>query len=51
VPRVLYDNASGGTLALKAIDGAGPSNIAATVPNLIGFDKHEAWDESLLDVR
>ena len=48
VPLVLYDNVSGGRLGLKALEGAGLSNIAATVANLIGFEKHEAWDESLL---
>ncbi|MCK9986115.1 MAG: 2,3-bisphosphoglycerate-independent phosphoglycerate mutase [Azoarcus sp.] len=51
VPLILYDNVSGGKLALKAVEGAGLSNIAATVANLIGFDKHAAWDASLLDVR
>ncbi|NMG00299.1 2,3-bisphosphoglycerate-independent phosphoglycerate mutase [Aromatoleum toluolicum] len=51
VPLILYDNVSGGKLGLKALEGAGLSNIAATVANLIGFDKHAAWDASLLDVR
>ena len=51
VPLILYDNVSGGKLALKTLEGAGLSNIAATVANLIGFDKHAAWDASLLDVR
>ncbi|AKU14482.1 2,3-bisphosphoglycerate-independent phosphoglycerate mutase [Azoarcus sp. CIB] len=51
VPLILYDNVSGDKLGLKALEGAGLSNIAATVANLIGFDKHAAWDASLLDVR
>ena len=51
VPLILYDNVSGGKLGLKPVEGAGLSNIAATVANLIGFDKHAAWDASLLDVR
>jgi 2,3-bisphosphoglycerate-independent phosphoglycerate mutase len=49
VPFILYDNASGGKLSLKNLPGAGLSNIAATIANLLGFEKHESWDESLLE--
>lgn len=51
VPLILYDNVSGGKLALKQTEQAGLSNIAATVANLIGLEKHPSWDESLLDIR
>lgn len=51
VPLILYDNVSGGKLLLAPLEGAGLSNIAATVANLVGFEKHEAWDPSLLVVR
>jgi 2,3-bisphosphoglycerate-independent phosphoglycerate mutase len=51
VPLILYDNVSGGKLGLKVVEGAGLSNIAATVANLIGFEQYAAWDTSLLDVR
>ena len=51
VPLILYDNASGGKLGLKALPGAGLSNIAATTANLLGFEKHAKWDESLLEVK
>ncbi len=51
VPLILYDNASGGRLGLKQTDTAGLSNIAATVANLVGLEKHAAWDESLLEIR
>jgi len=51
VPLILYDNVSGGKLALKQSEKAGLSNIAATVANLLGLEKHAAWDESLLEVR
>lgn len=51
VPLILYDNASGGKLGLKQTDTAGLSNIAATVANLIGLEKHPAWDDSLLEIR
>ncbi len=51
VPLILYDNVSGGKLGLKALAGAGLSNIAATTANLLGFEKHAKWDESLLEVK
>jgi 2,3-bisphosphoglycerate-independent phosphoglycerate mutase len=51
VPLILYDNASGGRLGLKHLDKAGLSNIAATIANLLGYEKHAKWDESLLEVK
>jgi len=51
VPLILYDNVSGGRLGLKQAELAGLSNIAATVANLVGLEKHAAWDESLLEIR
>jgi 2,3-bisphosphoglycerate-independent phosphoglycerate mutase len=51
VPLILYDNVSGGKLGLKQTEKAGLSNIAATVANLLGLEKHEKWDESLLEIR
>lgn len=51
VPLILYDNVSGGKLGLKQTETAGLSNIAATVANLLGLEKHGAWDDSLLEVR
>ena len=48
VPLILYDNVSGGKLGLKQTGQAGLSNIAATTANLLGFEKHAKWDESLL---
>ena len=51
VPLVLFDRVSGGRLGLRQTDTAGLSNIAATVANLVGLDKHERWDDSLLDVK
>ena len=51
VPFILYDNVTGGKLGLKAVAGAGLSNIAATTANLLGFEKHAKWDESLLEVK
>lgn len=51
VPLILYDNASDGRLGLKQRETAGLSNIAATVASLLGYDKHPAWDDSLLEIR
>jgi len=51
VPLVLYDNVSGGRLGLRQTETSGLSNIAATVANLVGLDKHPKWDDSLLVVK
>ncbi len=50
VPCILYDNVTGGRLSLK--EGSwGLSNLAATTANLLGFEKHEAWDDSMLVIK
>lgn len=51
VPLILYDNVSGGRLDLGQTDTAGLSSIAATVANLLGLQKHEKWDDSVLTVK
>lgn len=55
VPLILYDNVSagksGGKLGLKSLPTAGLSNLAATTANLLGFEKHAKWDESLLEIK
>ena len=51
VPLILYDNVTGGKLGLKQTPEAGLSNIAATTANLLGFEKHAKWDESLLEIK
>ena len=51
VPLILYDNVTGGKLGLKQTEKAGLSNLAATTANLLGFEKHAKWDESLLEIR
>ena len=50
VPLILYDNASGGKLGLRQTEKAGLANIAATVANLLGLEKHPTWDDSLLAI-
>jgi 2,3-bisphosphoglycerate-independent phosphoglycerate mutase len=51
VPLVLFDKVSGGKLGLTQTPTAGLSSIAATVANLLGLQKHEKWDESVLEVK
>jgi 2,3-bisphosphoglycerate-independent phosphoglycerate mutase len=51
VPLILFDKVTGGKLSLKQTATAGLSNIAATVANLAGLEKHAKWDESLLQVK
>ncbi|WP_374246632.1 2,3-bisphosphoglycerate-independent phosphoglycerate mutase [Zoogloea sp.] len=51
VPLVLFDKVTGGKLGLKQTETAGLSNIAATVANLVGLDKHAKWDDSVLEVK
>ncbi|HOI52981.1 MAG TPA: 2,3-bisphosphoglycerate-independent phosphoglycerate mutase, partial [Azonexus sp.] len=48
VPLILFNASGDARLGLRQTADAGLSNIAATVANLLGFDKHPAWDESLL---
>jgi len=51
VPLILFDKVTGGKLGLNQTATAGLSNIAATVANLAGLEKHAKWDESLLLVK
>ena len=51
VPLILFDKVSGGKLGLKQTPTAGLSSIAATVANLLGLEKHEKWDEGVLEVK
>ena len=51
VPLILFDKVTGGKLGLAQTATAGLSNLAATVANLAGLEKHAKWDESLLVVK
>jgi len=51
VPLILFDKVTGGKLGLTQTATAGLSNIAATVANLVGLEKHAKWDESVLVVK
>ncbi len=51
VPLILFDAASGGKLGLVQSETCGLSSIAATVANLLGYEKHAKWDEGVLEIR
>ncbi len=50
VPLIYYDNQTGGKVKLRQGNDYGLSNLASTIANLLGYEAHEAWDESLVDV-
>ena len=48
VPLILFNPHHKNSITLEALPQAGLSNVAATLANLLGFEKHEKWDKSLL---
>ena len=52
VPCVIYDNRAEKTYTVKAADDHfGLSSVAGTVVNLLGYEKPEMWDDSLIELR
>ena len=53
VPCIIYDNTDAkDAYTVKADEGKfGLSNVAATVVNLLGYEKPEAWDESVIELK
>lgn len=51
VPCILYDNSEKQYTVKKADDHFGLSSIAGTVVNLLGYDKPEMWDDSLIELK
>ena len=52
VPCILYDNSADKTYTVKAADDHfGLSSVAGTVVNLLGYDKPEMWDDSLIELK
>ena len=50
VPMIIYDNNYANAYTVK--EGKfGLSNVAATVVNLLGYEKPEAWDESVIELK
>lgn len=48
VPFAIFDPSNEETLALAGIDGAGLSNVAATLVNLLGYEAPPDYDASLV---
>lgn len=52
VPLILYDTITNGKIQFKNPQEfsttPGLSNLAATTANLLGFEKHQCWDDSLI---
>lgn len=53
VPCIIYDNTeSKNSYTVKKDNGAfGLSNVAATMVNLMGYEKPDAWDESIIEIK
>ena len=50
VPCIIYDNKYSENYKVIEKDTYGLSNIAATLVNLMGYEKPEIWDESMIEV-
>ncbi len=50
VPCIIYDNKYSENYKVIEKDNYGLSNIAATLVNLMGYEKPEIWDESMIEV-
>ena len=50
VPFIIKDFSGANRLAMRPIEQPGLSNVAATLLNLLGFEKPEDYDESLIAV-
>ncbi len=52
VPCILYDNVAKDAYTVKEDDGHfGLSSVAGTVVNLLGYNKPEMWDDSLIELK
>ncbi len=52
VPCILYDNVTKDAYTVKEDDGHfGLSSVAGTVVNLLGYEKPEMWDDSLIELK
>lgn len=52
VPCIIYDNVSRDTYSVREDDGSfGLSSVAATVVNLLGYEKPEMWDDGMITLK
>ncbi len=50
VPFIVKDYSGANTIAMNPVEGAGLSNVAATLLNLLGYEKPEEYDASLIRI-
>ena len=50
VPCIFYDSFYSDKYRVKTGGSFGLSNVAATVVNLLGFEKPDIWDESMIEI-
>ncbi|MDZ4857462.1 MAG: 2,3-bisphosphoglycerate-independent phosphoglycerate mutase [Candidatus Hydrogenedentes bacterium] len=50
VPFIIKDYTGANAITIKKVDGAGLSNVAATLMNLLGYEKPAEYDESLIEI-
>jgi 2,3-bisphosphoglycerate-independent phosphoglycerate mutase len=50
VPFIIKDYSGANRIALRQVDNPGLSNVAATLLNLLGYEKPEEYDESLIEI-
>ncbi|MDX9973887.1 MAG: 2,3-bisphosphoglycerate-independent phosphoglycerate mutase [FCB group bacterium] len=50
VPFVIKDYSGANTISMRGIEAPGLSNIAATLLNLLGYQKPDDYDESLIQI-
>ena len=51
VPFIIYDNRYADSYTVKKDGAFGLSNVAATVVNLLGYEKPDMWDESIIELK
>lgn len=51
VPFIVYDNKYSDAYSVKKEGNFGLSDLAATVVNLLGYEKPQMWDESLIEFK
>ena len=52
VPCIIYDNVTADSYTVREDDGSfGLSAVAATVVNLLGYEKPEMWDDGVITLK
>jgi 2,3-bisphosphoglycerate-independent phosphoglycerate mutase len=51
VPFIIKDFSGANAIAMRPVEEAGLSNVTATLVNLLGFEKPDDYDESLVEIK